>query len=149
MTVTVTKTVDLILCANLRPCEKCRADTWWARRGQRKLGLCLDCAPKGAAPPDEAVIDAVLTLLDAFEGGEVHEAGPPPLVDAATYEPWTRATVIVRWALGTHPVRLYTAWVHDRDAGPCGLCQRLIVRYGPMGRPLCRDCHAVAGDVTP
>jgi hypothetical protein len=143
VTITVSKAVDMILCANLRPCEKCKAATWWARRGQRKLGLCLDCAPRGAEAPHEALVDAVLSLLEVFEHGEMHEQGPPPLVDAATFDPWTRATIIVRWALGSHPVRLLTAWVHDPDAGPCSLCTRPIVRYGPLGRPLCRACHEI------
>lgn len=145
MSVTVSKTIELILCANRRPCERCKQATWWAKPGQRVRGLCLDCAPRDwSILPDEAITDAILTLLDVFERGEVHQERPGPLIDAAKYEPWTRATVIVRWALGSQPVRLLTAWVRDRDAGPCSLCQRVIVRYGPMGRALCRDCHRVS-----
>lgn len=126
---------DLRLCADPRPCERCKALTRWARPGQRSRGCCQNHAV--TSPVD--VADAVRALTRVFPGVEVDEG-------RALMAPGEYATATVRrefrgrWVWSGEYV--WAVWYGPPDdAGPCVDCGGIIRRFGPDGWPRCSVCE--------
>lgn len=132
----------LILCADVRQCAKCKADTYWATPRQPKLGTCQACLPWMPMIWDlvaELGRRALRTLLEVFAGATVNVDSNPPMRPGRYGKP---QLTLMRgyWIIDR---RWEQEWMYlpPRDAGPCAGCNATIRRWGDSGRRLCRDCE--------
>jgi hypothetical protein len=132
---------EMILCNDIRTCDRCGEETMWMRPRQRSKGQCLNHTIPSQREP--SLPDLLRLVAQVFPGTSAHRGRPVPRYAPDEYgQRLVKVVDSSRWSSGEPYWRTDTA--RPLDAGPCEGCRRTVRRYGPEGYPYCTECEPVS-----